>query len=72
MLCDVEEFANIGIGYTLFFILYKYFAIILLFVFFVSGGAFFFIVNIECESSCVKFFGIPIMSEHMVFSEEKR
>ena len=60
--CKDEDLLFLGVGYALFYKLTKYFAWIILLIFFISGSGFYFLVTLKCESECIFFFGIPIIN----------
>jgi hypothetical protein len=58
-----EQLLPMGVGYPLYYKITKYFFLILLGIFFISGGAMYFLMTFHCSSSekCLTLFGIPIV-----------
>ena len=59
-----NELLFLGVGYPLYYKLSKYFMLILLGIFFISGGAILFLMTLQCEESqnCLTLLGIPLVN----------
>jgi len=59
-----EDLLNLGVGYPLYYKITKYFFMILLGIFFISGSAMYFLMTLQCQASttCLTIFGVPIIN----------
>ncbi len=59
-----EDLLALGVGYPLYYKITKYFLMILLGIFFISGSAIYFLMTMQCSSptSCLTIFGFPIIN----------
>lgn len=55
---------ELGIGYPLYYKIAKYFIVIMIGIFFISGSAIYFLMTLKCElhNTCLTLFGIPIIN----------
>jgi hypothetical protein len=63
-----EDVLNLGVGYPLYYKLSRYFFLILLGIFFISGSAMYFLMTLRCEGNqtCLTIFGIPVINTSMM------
>jgi hypothetical protein len=59
-----DDLLGLGVGYPLYYKIAKYFLMILLGIFFISGSAIYFLMSLKCqnEATCLTFFGVPIIN----------
>jgi len=59
-----EDLLIFGVGYPLYYKIAKYFMLILLGIFFISGSAMYFLMTLQCDaqSQCLSLFGIPVIN----------
>lgn len=67
--CEDEELLFLGVGYPLFYKLARYFGLIIVLIFMISGSGYYFLVTLNCTKECVYFFGIPIINLEISGSE---
>lgn len=51
-----------GVGYSLYFRLAKYYGLLLFSIFLLSGSAWYFISTTHCEKRCLRLFGLLVLN----------
>lgn len=60
--CETGELIELGIGYPLFYEIYKYFILLVGIILLVSGGTFYYLITKDCQEHCYEFLGFVIIN----------